>query len=304
MSSPMISTQFRTVVSPIISTVFDGLYDQYPLIYPMLFNVKDGTPRNQHIEPLLTGFGAAVEFGNGEPISYDQGQELYTANYLYQTFGLAFAITKEMQEDGDAINFAKLYAEHLARSMRFTEETNAANVYNRGFNSSFVGGDGVSLFNAAHPTLVGNQSNVLATPAALSQTSLEQMLIQISQAKDSNGKPIKLKAQKLAVAPSNQMTAEVILKTVGRTGTANNDLNPIKSMGAIDSDAVDNPYFTSNTAWFVTTNAPQGLQFMWRTRTDRQSSDDFETKSVKNSARARYKAYFTDWRGGYGTPGQ
>lgn len=303
MSSPMISTQFRTVVSPIISTVFDGLYDEYPLIYPMLFKVKDGTPRNQHIEPLLTGFGAAVEFGNGEPISYDQGQELFTANYLYQTFGLAFAITKEMQEDGDAINFAKLYAEHLARSMLFTEETNAANVYNRGFNSSYVGGDGVSLFNAAHPTLVGNQSNVLATPAALSQTSLEQILIQITQAKDSNGKPIKLKAQKLAIAPSNLMTAEVILKTVGRTGTANNDLNPIKSMGAIDTDAVNNVYFTSNTAWFVTTDAPQGLQFLWRTRTDRQSSDDFETKSVKNSARARYKAYWTDFRGGFGTPG-
>lgn len=304
MASPMLSSQFSTIVSPILSEAFDGIYEQFKLQYPEVFKVKDGIERNQHPEPLLTGFGVSMQFGNGEAISYDRAQELYVANYLYNTYGLAYAITRELQEDGDGINFGKTFSEQLGISQRETEEITAANVLNRGFNNTFAGGDGVSLFNSSHPVLTGLQSNILATPASLSQTSVEQLITQIYQTKDSNGKSINTPPKKLVVAPANALAAEVILKTVGRSGTANNDLNPIKSRGEMDTDPVMMTRLTSPQAWFIKTdNITQGLQFLWRTRSKFETADDFETKSLKGSVRGRWAAYWTDWRDCYGTSG-
>jgi len=180
---------------------------------------------------------------------------------------------------------------------------NMANHLNRAFNSSYKGGDAVELISNAHPVIGGTQSNLLITSAVLSQTSLEQMLIQIRNAKDSNGKNIRLMPQKLIVSPSNVFQAEVILKSVLRSGTANNDINAIKSMGMLSGETAVVSRMTSNTAWFVETDAPNGLKVLTRRRLERSMEGDFETDSVRYKATERYGSGWTDWRKLFGTPG-
>ena len=231
MAAPMRSTDFRSIVEPILNECFDGVYDQRTDEWSRVFREQDGIPRNYHEEPVLYGFGTAPQLPDGTPVSYQQGGVLFLQRYVYQVYGLAFALTKVLVEDGDHIRIGQVYARHLAQSLIETKETLCANILNNAFNSSYTGGDGVQLNSTAHPIVNGTVSNLLSTAANLSQTSLEQMLIQIRQAVDNNGKKIRLVPRQLVVAPGNIFQAEVLLKSVLRTGTANNDVNPIKSIG-------------------------------------------------------------------------
>ena len=208
-----------------------------------------------------------------------------------------------MVEDGDHIRIGQVYARHLAQSLIETKETLAANVLNRAFNSSYAGGDGVALNSASHPIVNGTASNLLTTAANLSQTSLEQMLIQIRQAVDNNGKKIRLVPRQLIVAPGNIFQAEVLLKSVLRTGNANNDINPVKSIGLLDEGAAVLSRLTSSTAWWVQTDAPEGMKLMMRRALEKTMEGDFETDSMRYKATERYDVGFTDWRAMYGTPG-
>jgi hypothetical protein len=196
-----------------------------------------------------------------------------------------------------------VYAKHLAQSLIETKETLSANVLNRAFNSSYTGGDGVQLNSSAHPIVNGTFSNLLTTAANLSQTSLEQMLIQIRQAVDNNGKKIRLVPRQLVVAPGNIFQAEVLLKSVLRTGTANNDVNPIKSIGLLDEGAAVLSRLTSPTAWWVQTDAPEGMKLLMRRALEKTMEGDFETDSMRYKATERYQVGFTDPRAMYGTPG-
>lgn len=302
MATPMTSTLFKTVVSPILGKTFDGLYEEHPKEYTGFMTEKQGMKFNQHVEPVLVGLGMADDFGNGQPITYDQGSELYTQTYIYNTVGLAFALTKETMEDGTAVDLGSTFSEHLARAILEREETDGANILNRSFNSSYVGADGVSLVNSAHPGSTGvTVSNVLATPAALSQTSLEQMLVQIRKAKNLRNLPIKLKPKKLIVSPDNMLVAKVLLKTVGRTGTTNNDINPV--MGELDADPEVVTRLTSTTAWWISTDCPQSLQFMRRRKVEKSMEGDFETDSMRYKATTRYNPGWTNFYGVFGTPG-
>ena len=211
MAAPMRSTDFRSIVEPILNECFDGVYDLREDEWSRVFREEDGIPRNYHEEPVLYGFGAAPQLPDGTPVSYQQGGVLFLQRYVYQVFGLAFALTKVLVEDGDHIRIGQVYARHLAQSLIETKETLCANILNRAFNSSYLGGDGVSLINTAHPIVNGTFSNQLSTAAVLSQTSLEQMLIQIRQAVDNNGKKIRLVPRQLVVAPGNIFQAEVLL---------------------------------------------------------------------------------------------
>ena len=304
------SSDFRGVVEPILNEVFDGVYDQRVNEYPSVFESEDGIPRSYHEEPILFGLGAAPQLPDGEPVAYDQGGILYTARWYYQVFGSAFALTKVLVEDGDHIRIGSIYSKHLAQALKETEETLPANILNRAFNASYVGGDNVSLCANNHPAAPGNaaaagdvsRSNLLTTSAALSQTSLEQMLIQIRSAKDPRGKNIRLNPGKLVVAPGNMLQAEVLLKSVLRTGTTNNDLNPVNSMNLL-SEAVVLSRLTSSTAWFVKTDAPQGLKMLWRRKIEKSMEGDFETDSVKYKSTMRCIPAWFEWRTLYGTPG-
>jgi hypothetical protein len=299
----MRSTDFRSVVEPILNEVFDGIYNQRADEWKGCFIERPGIPRSYHEEPVLFGFGAAPELPDGLPVTYQSGGVLFIQRYVYRVFGLAFALTKILVEDGDHIKIGTIYAEHLAQSMIETKETLCANIFNRAFNGAFVGGDGVSLNNAAHPIANGTFSNLLTTAAALSQTSLEQMLIQIRNAVDNNGKRIRLVPKKIVAGPSQVFQAEVLLKSVLRAGTANNDINPIKSMGLLADGQANLSRITSTTAWWVGTDAPRGLQLMMRRKLEKSMEGDFETDSMRYKSTERYIPDWTDPRTVFGTPG-
>jgi hypothetical protein len=299
----MRSTDFRSIVEPILNECFDGVYDQRADEWSRVFREEDGIPRNYHEEPVLYGFGAAPQLPDGTPVTYQQGGVLFLKRYVYKVYGLAFALTKVLVEDGDHIRLGQVYARHLAQSLVETKELLSANVLNTAFNSSYPGGDGVSLINTAHPIVNGTFSNQLATAAVLSQTSLEQMLIQVRQAVDNNGKKIRLVPKQLVVAPGNVFQSEVLLKSVLRAGNANNDVNPIKSIGLLDGGATVLSRLTSANAWWVQTDAPEGLKLLMRRRLEKTMEGDFETDSMRYKATERYDVGFTDPRCLYGTPG-
>lgn len=305
MAMPMRSTDFRSIVEPLLNKEFDGVYDQRKDEWKQVFREFKGTERAYHEEPILFGFGAAPELPDGAPVTYNSGGQLNSAIYVYKVYGMAFALTRVLVEDGDHIRIGATYSRHLAQSMIETKETLCANILNRAFNSSYVGPDGLSLCNSAHLAAPGSstQSNVLSTAAALSQTSLEQILIQIRNATDPNGKRIRLEPKKIVTGPSNVFQAEVLLKSVLRTGTANNDINPVNSMGLLSEGQANLSRITSTTAWFVETDAPEGLKLAMRAPLEKSMEGDFDTDSMRYKSTERYSAGWTDWRGIYGTAG-
>jgi len=302
-SAQMRSTDFRAVVEPILNEVFDGVYDQRDDEFKEYVKVRDGIARAYHEEPVLYGLPAAPEMPDGQPVTFGQGGTFYIYRYQYLVFGLAFALTKVLVEDGDHIRIGKVFSEHLAQSMAETKEIYCAQLLNRAFNSAYTFGDGVSMCNSAHPLVTGTASNVLTTPAALSQTSVEQMLIQIRSAVDSAGKKIRLKPRRLVVPPQLMLQAQVIIKSVLRTGTMNNDLNPVKSLGLLDEEPSVVSRMTSTTNWFVKNDVQRGLTLMMRRKLEKSMEGDFDTDSMKYKATERYIPGMTDWRDIFGTPG-
>jgi len=303
MAIPMRSTDFRSIVEPILNEAFDGVYDQRADEWKQVFVQQQGIPRNYHEEPVLYGFGAAPELPDGSPVTYDAGGVLFIQRYVYKVYGLAFALTKVLVEDGDHIRIGQTYAKHLAQSLIETKETLCANILNRAFTAGYNGGDGVTLVNANHPIAQGVFSNQLTTAANLSQTSLEQMLIQIRNAVDNNGKRIRLNPEKLVVSPSNVFQAEVLLKSVLRSGTADNDINPVKSMGLLSGGQANLSRLTSTTAWWIKTDAPEGLKLLMRRGLEKSMEGDFETDSTRFKSTERYAPGWTDPRTVFGTPG-
>ena len=303
MSNPMRSTDFRSIVEPILNEEFDGLYEQRADEWKQCFREETGIARNYHEEPVLYGFGAAPELPDGTAVTYQSGGVLFIKRYVYGVYGLAFALTKVLIEDGDHIRIGQVYSRHLAQSMIETKETLCANVLNRAFNGAFVGGDGQPLCSSTHPIIGGTFSNLLTIPAALSQTSLEQMLIQIRNAVDNNGKRIRLTPTQIVTGPSNVFQAEVLLKSPLRAGVANNDINPVKSMGMLAKGQANLSRITSTTSWFVQTDAPEGLKLMKRRGLERSMEGDFDTDSMRYKSTERYREGWTDPRAVWGTPG-
>lgn len=302
-ANTMRSTDFRAIVEPIMNRVFDGVYDQRKDEWKAVFSEQDGLARSYHEEAVMYNFGSAPEMPDGQPVTYTSGGVLFQKRYLYKVYGLAYAMTKVLVEDGDHIRLGSMFSKALAAALIETKETKCANELNRAFNSSYVGGDGKELCSNAHPIIGGTASNLLTVSAALSQTSLEQMLIQIRQAVDNNGKKIRLNPQKLVVAPANVFQAEILLRSVLRTGNANNDINPVNSLGILTSDTAVISRLTSPTAWFVKTDEAEGLKVLMRRRLEKSMEGDFETDSVKYKATERYETGWTNWRTLYGTPG-
>ena len=303
MAVPMRNTDFRSIVEPILSKAFDGIYDQRADEWKAVFKEFTGTPRNYHEEPVLFGFGAAPELPDGMPVTYQAGGVLFIQRYVYRVYGLAFALTKVLIEDGDHIRIGTIYAKHLAQSLIETKETLCAQIINRAYTSGFNGGDGVILGSTAHPISGGSYSNRLTTAAVLSQTSVENLCIQIRNAVDGNGKRIRLNSEKLVLSPSNVFQGEVILKSVLRTGAANNDINPINSMGLFKGGQANLSRMTSTTQWGILTDAPEGLKLAMRRPLQKSMEGDFETDSMRYKSTERYTPSWTDPRGFWSTPG-
>lgn len=288
MALTMTSAQFKSEVEPILNKPADGLYKADKKQWQLFAKDAEGIKRRYHEEPMLYGFTTAPNMPEGTPVVYRQGGEQYVMRAIYYVIGMAFALTKVMVEDGEAVNFGQTYSEHLMRSMLERINVDGANILNNAFNSNYPGGDGVSLLNTAHPNADGTTySNILSPTAALSYTSLQQLLIQIRTANDATGRKIDLTPEKLIVPPALEFEAETILKSVLQSNNANNGINAIKSLDRLQEIATITR-LTSNTAWFISTDAPRGIRRFKRNDIEKSMEGDFETDSMRYKQTARY----------------
>ena len=296
-------SQLLKELEPGLNALFGLEYDRYDNEHKEIFD-EESSERAFEEEVMLYGFEQAPVKGEGSAIAYDQAGEAFTARYTHETVALAFAITEEAVEDNLYDKLSARYTRALARSMSNTKQVKAASVLNNAFSSSYAGGDGVSLVNSAHPTVMGgNWSNTLTTAADLNETSLEQALIDISLFIDERGLKIALRGMKLILPPQLQFTAQRLLKSEQRTGTADNDINAIRSGAYLSDGYTVNHFLTDPDAWFVKTDAPNGLKHFIRSPLKTALEGDFDTGNVRYKARERYSFGWSDPRGVYGSPG-
>jgi len=296
-------SQLVKELEPGLNALFGLEYNRYENEHAEIFD-SESSDRAFEEEVMLSGFGAAPVKSEGEGVSFDTAQEGYTARYTHETIAMAFAITEEAIEDNLYDRLAGRYTRALARSMANTKQVKAANVLNNAFNSSFTGGDGVELCSAVHPlTNGGTFANELSTAADLSETSMEQALIDIAAFVDERGLKVALQGAKLIIPKELQFTAERILKTPQRVGTSDNDINAMASMGMIPQGYRVNHYLTDTDAFFIMTDAPNGMKQFVRAPIKTAMEGDFDTGNVRFKARERYSFGFSDPRGIFGSPG-
>lgn len=302
MTSPINSGSFAKALWPGVNAWYGKAYNDYPLEFMQLFD-KNTSNKAWEEDVGIASFGLAVQKGEGAPISYDSERQGFTTRYQHVVFALGFIITKEVFDDDQYEIVGKRKASGLARSIRQTKEINGANVYNRAFNASFVGGDGTQMINNAHPNISGGTwSNTIATAADISEAALEQAAIDIAGFTDDRGLIIAAKPSSLIISRQQIYEAKRILGTEGRVGTDANDLNALKTMGVIP-EVVVNHYLTDVDAWFVRTDVKEGLKYFERDGDSFDMDNDFDTDNAKYKARSRYSFGWSDPRAIYGSPG-
>jgi hypothetical protein len=277
-------------------------YSEHVPEYPDLFEI-DTSDKAYEEEPEITGFGLAPVKPQGQQIFYDVEAQGPVSRYTHVAYALGYIVTFEELRDDLYEVVSRRRAQQLAFSMRQTQENILSAVYNQGFNSGYLGADGVSLFSTAHPTLSGNQSNLLTTAADLSETAVEDLCIQIMQMTNNRGMKISGLPQSLNIPPSLWFEANRIYQSVLQNDTANNAINVLRATGAFPKGIKVNHYFSSSTAWFVRTNIPRSLQYFDRDKITFDQDNDFDTKNAKAACYQRYSAFWSDWRGAFATPG-
>lgn len=288
---------------PGIKAWFGLSYGKHPIEWSRIFDEQTSDKAYEE-EVEATGFGLAPVKAEGASISYDTHTQGPTTRYTNVVYGLGFIVTEEEEDDNQYEKLARSRAESLAFSMRTTKEIVHANVLNRAFaGSGYLGGDGKTLVATDHPTVDGSQSNALATAADFSEAALEDIIIQIGQAKNTRGHPIALVGQSLVIPVPLQFEATRVLKSTLRSGSAENDTNAVREMGMLPGGVVVNHYLTDADAWFIKTNAPRGLQSFKRKALAFAKDSDFDTSNKKHKATERYVPGWSDWRGLFGMPG-
>ena len=295
--------QLAKELEPGLNALFGLEYKNYENQHTEIYDIEN-SDRAFEEEVMLSGFANAAVKAEGSAVTFDTANEAFTSRYTHETVALAFAITEEAIEDNLYDRIATRYTKALARSMAQTKQIKSANVLNNGFNSSFPGGDGKELFADDHPTQsAGTLKNELSTSADLSETSLEQAMIDIAAFKDERGFKIAARGLKLIIPSELQFTAERILRSPARVGTADNDLNALSSKGMLPQGYVVNNYLTDTDAFFIKTDVPNGMKMFNRANLKTAMEGDFDTGNVRYKARERYSFGFSDWRGMFGSPG-
>ena len=291
-------------LEPGLNALFGLEYKQYENQASEIY-VTESSDRAFEEEVMLSGFAQARVKPEGSGVAFDNAQETFTARYTNETIALAFAITEEAIEDNLYDRLTSRYTKALARSMSQTKQVKGAAPLNNGLPSlsSFTSGDGVQLFSTAHPTLAGTFSNTLATQADLNETSLEQALIDIAAMTDERGLKIAAKGVKMIVPPANQFTAERLMKSQGRVGTADNDINAVKSLGMIPQGYRVNNFLTDTDSFYIITDVPNGMKHFNRAPLTTKMEGDFDTGNVRYKARERYVFGVSDPRGIFGVEG-
>ena len=289
-------------LEPGLNALFGLEYKQYGEQWTEIFDTET-SDRAFEEEVMLAGFANAAVKPEGQGVTFDDAQETFTARYTNETIALAFSITEEAIEDNLYDRLASRYTKALARSMSNTKQVKAANVLNNAFDSSFAGGDGKELCATDHPIVAGTFRNELSTSADLNETSLEQSLIDIAAFTDERGLKIAARGVKMIIPSELQFTAERLMKSAGRTGTADNDINAIGSMGMIPQGYTVNHFLTDTDAFFIKTDVPNGMKMFVRSPVKTAMEGDFTTGNVRYKARERYSFGFSDPRGMFGSPG-
>jgi hypothetical protein len=292
-------------LEPGLNALFGLEYKRYDNQHAEIYT-NESSDRAFEEEVMLSGFANANVKVEGSGVNYDQSQETYTARYTHDTIALAFAITEEAIEDNLYDKISSRYTKALARSMSNAKQVKAAAPLNNGLPTAdaFDSGDGVSLFNTAHTTVSGtNVSNTLSTQADLNETSLEQALIDIAAFTDERGLRVAAKGVKMIIPSANQFSAERLLKSQGRTGTADNDINAINSMGMVPQGYRVNNFLTDSDSWYIITDCPNGMKMFTRAPLTTAMEGDFDTGNVRYKARERYSFGVSDYRGIYGCEG-
>lgn len=287
---------------PGLNALFGLEYDKYEDEHAEIYDTEN-SERSFEEEVKLSGFGAAPVKSEGASINYDTAQESFTARYSHETVAMGFSITEEAMEDNLYDSLSARYTKALARAMAYTKQVKAASLLNTGF-TTFQSGDGVTLFNNAHPTVSGNvNSNSPSVASDLNETSLEQSVIDIAAFVDERGLLIAARPTKLIVPPALMFVATRLLETQLRTGTADNDTNALRVMGAIPGGYTVNHYLTDNDAWFIKTDVPNGMKHFVRVAMQTAMEGDFDSGNVRYKARERYSFGTSDPLGMYGSPG-
>ena len=288
-------------LEPGLNALFGLEYNNYANEHAEIFDTEN-SDRAFEEEVMLSGFANAPIKAEGTSVSFDNAQETYTSRYTHETLALAFAITEEAIEDNLYDRLASRYTKALARSMANTKQVKAANVLNNAF-ATANGGDGKALCATDHPIAAGTDRNELSVAADLNETSLEQSLIDIAAMTDERGLKIASQGVKMIIPSALQFTAERLMKSSGRTGTADNDINAVVSKGMVPQGYVVNHYLTDTDAFFIKTDVPNGLKHFVRSPMKTAMEGDFTTGNVRYKARERYSFGFSDWRGIFGSPG-
>ena len=287
---------------PGLNALFGLEYNKYENEHEAIYETES-SERSFEEEVKLSGFGAAPVKNEGSAISYDNAQESFTARYNHETIAMGFSITEEAMEDNLYDSLSTRYTKALARAMAYTKQVKAAALLNTGF-TTFDSGDGVTLFNTAHPTVTGDtNSNTPATAADLNETSLEQAVIDVAAYVDERGLLIAARPRKIVIPAGLMFVATRLLETTLRVGTADNDINALNSNGSIPGGYSVNHYLTDADAWFMTTDIPNGMKHFERTAMNTSMDGDFDTGNVRYKARERYSFGVSDPLGIYGSPG-
>lgn len=296
------SGNFAKLLQPGLNAIYGKAYAEWAEEWSAIFDTKNS--KKAYEEDLgTTGFGLARVKPESQAIDYDEESQAFLTRYSHAVLALGFMISREIYEDDQYGQVGERRAKALAFSMRQTKEIRAANILNRGFNSSYIGGDGKELFATDHPNYSGGTwANELSTAADLTEAALEQACIDISKWENDRGLQISVMPQKLIIPTDLQFEAERILMSPYRVGTADNDVNALKNMGKF-RDVVINHYLTDADAWFIKTNAPDGLKHFQRRAMQFGIDNDFDTENAKYKATERYVFGWTDPRGAFGSPG-
>lgn len=288
---------------PGLNALFGLEYKRYGEEHKEIYETET-SDRSFEEETKLSGFGAAPVKSEGSGISYDTAQEAWTARYQHETIAMGFAITEEAVEDNLYDKLSSRYTKALARSMAYTKQTKAAAILNNATSASYLYGDGVALLSTAHPLVNGGtNSNRPTTGVDLNETSLEAAVIAIAAWTDERGLLLAAKPRKLILPPALTFVATRLLQTEKRVGTADNDINALKSNGSIPEGYTINHWLTDTNQWFLTTDVPNGLKMFVRAPMTTKMDGDFDTGNVRYKARERYSFGCSDPLGIYGSPG-
>tara|TARA_R110000796_G_scaffold2878_1_gene11114 strand:+ start:7747 stop:8658 length:912 start_codon:yes stop_codon:yes gene_type:complete len=299
----MSRAQLLKELLPGLNALFGLEYTQYGEEHKEIFE-QETSERSFEEEVKLSGFAAAPVKNEGSAISYDNAQEAYTARYNHETIAMGFSITEEAMEDNLYDSLSARYTKALARAMAYTKQVKGANILNRAFDTDYTFGDGVVLCSTAHPLVSGGtNSNRPTTASDLNETSLEAAIIQISNWTDERGLLVAGKPKKLVIPPDLMFIAQRLLKSEGRVGTADNDINAVRSLGVVPGGFSVNHYLNDTNAWFITTDIPNGLKYFVRTPMSTSMDGDFDTGNARYKARERYSFGVSDALGIFGSPG-